>query len=1640
MYVRYLYVTYIYKKGGIMNNKINISIPNELIKNEQKYWESKVSNDFMKTTVPFKRVETKACTIKELSYFVSEDISNKILKLCNNSSENIYAYMYSIVTVLLFKYSNYKKVAVETNILKQDNISNIINKRIPIIQDIKEGLSFKEILVAARENIREAYEHANYPIHKIYDLVSDEENTGESPLTDILLILEGLHQVFDNEPLSSKVKITVSIQGKFICLNVEFNKELYSEYYVHMLLDHLNNILTSVCNDINVQMSEISIIGSYEKQKLLTEYNNTEFTYSKNKTIQELFEEQVLKTPDNVAVVFDGNSLTYRELNEKANELAFTLRCKGVKTEVLVGIMLERSENMIIAILAVLKSGGAYLPIDPDYPDERINHMLEDSKTNILITNSSLKYKLKKNYEILYIEDKKIYSKNKCNLGNYSSSKDLAYVIYTSGSTGKSKGVMVEHVGINNLRNTYVNKLKVTDKDKIILFASVSFDASIWEYTMALLNGAQLHVMPKNIINNSDYFIEYLNRNEITVVTIPPEYLAMLDSNKLKTLRLLITAGSAISKKLLDKWSQKVKYINAYGPTETTICSTVWEYVDSISENQVVPIGKPIYNFKSYILDENNQVVPIGVPGELCVSGDGLARGYLNNKDLTNQKFIENPYEKGKRIYKTGDLAKWLPDGNIEFLGRIDHQVKIRGYRIELSEIENAILNIEGISEVKVIDIKKDNGKYLCAYIVSAYEYTSNEMREHLLKKLPEYMIPGKILSLQRLPINQNGKVDRKALEEIEKEHDNVKVYKESNNDYEEILVDVWKNVLGKEEISVLDDFFYLGGDSIKAIQVSSILDERNLRMTITDIIKYRNIESLAKIISINDQVVDQGIVTGNIKLSPIQTWFFKESKFKKEHFYQSAMLKSTIKLNRDAVKEIFYKIQEHHDMLRTCFTLNDDEIKQEILDLSYPLNFNVIDMYNKCEIEEIVRDEVRKLENSFTFNSGTMMNVTLFQTESEDYIYIMIHHLVVDTVSWNIIIKDIDTLLRQYLNGEEYCLPKKTNSMKQWVEELYSYANSREFLEEKEYWEKICNEKFNSIPFDFNYSSNIVKNTEEITFTLNSEETSILLKKSTNKYNVEFLDILLSTLSSTIYDWTSNHKFVIMLEGHGRENLFEKINVNRTVGWFTSLYPMVIEVPESNHILDVLKETKKIRNNIINNGIGYNILRYITEDKYKEDVKWNLESPIAFNYHGEISKGNEDGILTLIDNVDANNISSDSERQFALEFNSKIYNGQLKVSLVYNKEAYKAENVNKIVETYKSKLYQIINLTEEKLEINKMRLKKYLKEYIDTNDLPGMIVGIQSGNSDIEVYSVGKADIYNNIDMDNTTRFKIGSITKTFTAAIILQLVEEKVININDSIIKYIPELSKKFTHIKLEDITIKKLLNHFSGIYDYTKNDEFLRDFLSQPYKVWEQEELVYYGLSKTSQTLMDSDSWLYSSTGYILLGMIIERVTQISLKDNIETRISDKLGLENTILIHEIDDNENFSRCYASDKKDMTSIGLSGGWAAGGMISTANDLLIWINALIDGKFVNNSNIMFRLEDISKYYPENNIIKVGLGVFEINNALGHEGHGPGFQNALFRKNGINIMVHINRGLSNNDAFFCEAREIADYITESLI
>jgi amino acid adenylation domain-containing protein len=842
---------------------------------ERDYWLRKLSGTPVKTGFLYdlKKNGDKEPSVSSLKFSISKELFSKLTALSSNSDYSLHIVLVSVLTLLLNKYNNTNDLLVGSPIYKQEADIEFINTTLVLRNRLTAGMSFKELLLQVKQTVVEAAENQNYPI----DVLPERLNipiTGEgNPFFDIALLLENIH---DKKYIAdSRYSMLFSFlrTGSSIETELEYNPGLYRVETVRRILRHFIYMLEKVVGNIDAHIADIEIMTGEDKEQILMDFNNTDIEYPRDKTVCELFEEQAAKSPGSIAVtgptVLDRNtalkndiSLTFSELKGAAGRLAAILIGKGLQTGGIVAVMMIPSVEMIVSLWAVLKAGGAYLPIEPEYPQDRISYMMADSSAKMMLTARGLEKEVKKlkctDVETVFIDD----------IGSSKGERralpgDIAYVIYTSGSTGKPKGVLVRHNNLAANIFAFYAGFDIGPADTMIQLSAFTFDAFAEELYPVLLIGGKLVIPGLREYIDIQKLGDFMHRHKVSIVDCSP--LLLNELNKLDMLtgvRIFISGGDVLKEEYIDRLAKTGQVYNTYGPTETTICVTYHKYEKR--EGSSIPIGKPIANYKVYITGENLRLVPAGVVGEICVAGPGVTGGYLNRPELTAEKFINLTSQPGDQqltnvqlIYRTGDLGRWLPDGAVEFFGRKDNQVKIRGFRIETGEIETLLMKKPGIKEAAVtVRDGKDGDKYLCAYIVpedTGAEVENGQeaadLRQYLSQGLPDFMIPAFFVRLEKMPLTSGGKIDRKVLPEPE-----VKAsveYVEPRNDVEKQVLKIWREILGLDRIGVLDDFFEIGGHSLKAtVMISKIRQAFNVTLPLAEIFSSPTISHVASYIS----------------------------------------------------------------------------------------------------------------------------------------------------------------------------------------------------------------------------------------------------------------------------------------------------------------------------------------------------------------------------------------------------------------------------------------------------------------------------------------------------------------------------------------------------------------------------------------------------------------------------------------------------------------------------------------------------------------------------------------------------------------------------------------------------------------------
>ncbi|MFD2413389.1 amino acid adenylation domain-containing protein, partial [Paenibacillus rhizoplanae] len=879
---------------------------------------------------------------------------------------------------------------------------------------------------------------------------------------------------------------------------------------------------------------------------------------------------------------------------------------------------------------------------------------------------------------------------------------DLAYVIYTSGSTGQPKGVMVEHGSLTNMMVALHSKYPCGNEEAYLLKTSYTFDVSLTELFGWIPGGGKVVVAAPGAERDPGELLQVIGDNRVTHVNFVPSMLQLFmveaerSGGAALSLQYLFIAGEALPTEMAwracEQWPH-ARIENIYGPTEATIYATQ-EAVTRQTEK--VGIGKPLPNVRTYVVDRSNKPQPIGVPGELCIAGDGLARGYMNRPELTAEKFVDNPFEPGERMYRTGDLARWLPDGNLEYMGRIDEQVKIRGYRIETGEIVHRLLQHTDVKEAVVIARKDEQGEaYLCAYVVSVEAFEASELRSYLKRSLPEYMVPPYLVEVERIPLTANGKVDRKALPEPQGLVQAGNEYIAPRSETEAKLAAIWQNVLGlSQPVGIRDNFFEQGGDSIKAIQIVSRLGSEGLKLVVRDMFTHPTIEEVSRYIQTKLQAAaEEAAVEGEVALSPIQHWFFEQDFSQSHHWNQAMMLYHPDGFREAIVEEVVVKLTEHHDALRMVYKQDTGKIVQMnrgTEDQAFRLQ--VFDVSGEADVSAAVERKATQVQQAMNLETGPLMQLGLFRTGSGDHLLIAIHHLVVDGVSWRILLEDFAAGYEQRLHGEPVALPGKTHSYRTWSGRIGNYAQSRKLLREAAYWRQEEGAKVKPLPKDGESGGvRTIGSSTSLAISLSETETKNLLTGTHHAYKTEINDVLLAALGLAVQEWTGHETLAIHLEGHGREEVLDNVDVTRTVGWFTSIYPVVFELKKAKGIAYWVKSFKEKLRGIPNKGVGYGALKYLTPAE-SSGIGSGMAPEISFNYLGQWDREMNTGVMSMSGLPTGGQVSLQAERANALDIVGSVMDGKLTLALTYDKQEFGESTMQALLDNYKKQLLSIVD------------------------------------------------------------------------------------------------------------------------------------------------------------------------------------------------------------------------------------------------------------------------------------------------------------------------------------------------------------
>ncbi len=837
--------------------KSNILVFDQELLEQRRYWADKLYGLAPATPLQLVAAHARADTpLREtLEFTLEPQLCRKLSALTNDGPFLLYTALLAALKVCLYKYTHDSTVVVGSPAYRSNEDEWPPRNALAIVDEVSDQLSFRQLLLGVRQTLLEAYERQRFPYDRLLqDLfhTSSGSSDGQPRLFEVALLFAELHGPWPET--GEGLKLEVRREGGSIRVLVEYERSVYEREWVERFWKHYEQALRSGTEEQLRAVAQLTLLTEGEREQLLVEWNQTAREYPRERCVHELFEEQAERAPEAVAIVYGGEEVSYRELNRRANQLAHYLREQGVGPEVMVGLCVERSVEMVVGLLGILKAGGAYVPLDPEYPSQRLSFMLDDSGVGILLTQSKLAGALERQdlHAVALDADWKIFAQESVeNPQSTVEADNLAYVIYTSGSTGQPKGTQIQHGALLNLIFWHQRSYAVTPADRATQLAGIGFDACVWELWPYLAAGSSVYLPDDETRGLPERLLEWIRAKGVTVSFLPTplaERVIDVEWPEGMALRALLTGGDRLHQYAPP--SLGCELINHYGPTEAAVVATS-ALVPTASDGPTAPpIGRPIANTEIYLLDEQLEPVPVGVAGELYIGGAGLARGYLKRPDLTADRFLPHPFstEPGARLYRTGDLAKYLPDGNIEFLGRIDQQIKLRGYRIELGEIETVLGQHPEIEQAVVTLTAQGSEQRLVAYLVAERELQHSELRSYLKERLPDYMIPSAFVQLEELPLTPNGKIDRRALPEPGRVRGGAEQeYAAAQTPIEELLVGIWEEVLGVEGVGVHDNFFELGGHSLLATQlISRVRDVFQVELPLRSVFELSTVEKLA--------------------------------------------------------------------------------------------------------------------------------------------------------------------------------------------------------------------------------------------------------------------------------------------------------------------------------------------------------------------------------------------------------------------------------------------------------------------------------------------------------------------------------------------------------------------------------------------------------------------------------------------------------------------------------------------------------------------------------------------------------------------------------------------------------------------------
>ena len=1303
------------------------------------YWRDMLGGEQSVLALPFDhpRPAVQSHRGARLAFELPGALTKSLKALAKQQDVTLFMLLLASFQTLLHRYSGQEEIRVGVPIANRNRseterlIGFFVNTQV-LKADLHGQMSVVQLLQQTRQRALDAQAHQDLPFEQLVEALQPERSLSHNPLFQVMfnhqtdvgqaqvqqqltnLSVEGLEWESKTAHFDLDLDIQESTEGIWATLG--YAQDLFEASTVQRMARHWQNLLQGMVADPRQNISQLNLLDNAERQQILQLWNQSDAGFSAKRLVHELVADRAGETPEAVAVKFGEQQLTYGELDRQANRLAHALIARGVGPEVRVAIAMPRSAEIMVAFLAVMKAGGVYVPLDIEYPRDRLLYMMQDSRARLLLTHSSALQQLPipDGLDCLAIDLTEEWAGFSDTAPQVKLDGDnLAYVIYTSGSTGMPKGVAVSHGPLVAHIIATGERYETSPADCELHFMSFAFDGSHEGWMHPLINGASVLIRDDSLWL-PEYTYRQMHRHNVTMAVFPPVYLQQLaehaerDGNPPKV-RVYCFGGDAVAQASYDlAWrALKPTYLfNGYGPTETVVTPLLWKArKDDPCGAVYAPIGTLLGNRSGYVLDAQLNLQPIGVAGELYLGGEGVARGYLERPALTAERFVPDPFGKpGSRMYRSGDLTRGRPDGVVDYLGRVDHQVKIRGFRIELGEIEARLREQDSVGETVVVAQEGPSGKQLVAYVVpldpllvddAVAQSTCREaLRRALKTRLPDYMVPTHLMFLERMPLTPNGKLDRKGLPRPDVSQIQ-QVYVAPQSELEQKIAAIWSDVLRLPRVGLHDNFFELGGDSIISIQVVSRARQAGVRFTPKDLFQHQTVQSLAAVAREGEGavVLDQSALTGELLLLPVQQAFFADDIPQRHHWNQSVVLQPHQALQAPLLVAALQALIVHHDALRIGFVQGaagwsaayrgpQQHQAQQVL---WQTTLNAVE-----ELEALGEEAQRSLDLS----EGPLLRAVLVDlADGSQRLLLVIHHLVVDGVSWRILLEDLQTAYRLLAQGATVVLPAKTSATRAWAERLQTYARSAALAQELAWWQTQLQGSPTGLPGADPKASLSNRHALSVTTHLDQAFTRRLLQDAPSAYRTQINDLLLTALARVVVRWTGDASMLIRLEGHGREDLFDEIDLTRTVGWFTSLYP--VKLVPTDSLGGSLKQIKEQLRAIPDKGLGFGALRYLGNADAQQALSELPRPRITFNYLGQFDGsfdgGEQEGLFVPSGDGSGSEQSAEAPLGNWLEINGQVYAGELKLNWSFSQQMFDEATVQRLADDYATELKALI-------------------------------------------------------------------------------------------------------------------------------------------------------------------------------------------------------------------------------------------------------------------------------------------------------------------------------------------------------------